>query len=116
MRIGRLANQTGVSERMLRYYEQEGLLQPTRTASGYRDYSNDDMETVRHIHTLSNAGLKIEVIRTLLPCIRGNQPVFEPCTAVRAALKQELGKLDQKLSDLGKSRQMVAGYLESLDS
>lgn len=38
MRIGELARRTGVSERMLRYYEQEGLLRPARTTSGYRDY------------------------------------------------------------------------------
>jgi len=114
MKIGALARQAGVSERMLRYYEQEGLLQPARTGSGYRHYSEVDVLAAKRIRMLSTAGLKIETIRVLLPCMSGDQPTFEPCSEVRAALHREAEKLDEKLRDLRESRQIVQGYLRSL--
>jgi DNA-binding transcriptional MerR regulator len=116
MRIGALARCAGVSERMLRYYEQEGLLRPARTESGYRDYGDTEVQTARRIRMLSASGLKIETIRVLLPCMLGEQPTFEPCREVRAALSREVEKLDDKLRDLGESRQIVSSYLQSLES
>ncbi|PWC18869.1 MerR family transcriptional regulator [Brenneria corticis] len=116
MRIGELARRTGVSERMLRYYEQEGLLQPVRTDAGYRDYGNAEVQVAQRIRMLSAAGLKIETIRILLPCILDNQPRFEPCKEVRAALRQEVEKLDEKLRDLGESRQIVASFLNGVET
>ncbi|KLD74856.1 MerR family transcriptional regulator [Xanthomonas hyacinthi] len=114
MKIGELARQTGVSERMLRYYEQEGLLQPARTESGYRNYGEAEVETARRIRLLSAAGLKIETIRVLLPCMLGDQPTFAPCREVRAALHREVEKLDEKLRGLSESRKIVKSYLHGL--
>lgn len=115
MWIGELARRTGVSVRMLRYYEQEGLLKPARTDAGYRDYGNAEVQVAQRIRMLSAAGLKIETIRILLPCILDNQPRFEPCKEVRAALRQEVEKLDEKLRDLGESRQIVASFLSGVE-
>lgn len=114
MRIGELSRRSGISERMLRYYEHEGLLRPARSASGYRDYDEQDVEAVNRIRMFSKAGLKIESIRILLPCTRGPDARLVPCPEVRAALHRELDKLDEKLRDLMESRQLVAGYLRSL--
>ncbi|GAA5178872.1 hypothetical protein GCM10023322_07070 [Rugosimonospora acidiphila] len=57
MRIGTLARETGVSERLLRYYEEQGLLRPVRLANGYREYDESDVTTVSHIRALLAAGL-----------------------------------------------------------
>ncbi|MEU6192280.1 MerR family DNA-binding transcriptional regulator [Streptomyces sp. NPDC047061] len=38
MKIGELSHRTGVSTRLLRYYEQQGLLHPSRLPNGYRDF------------------------------------------------------------------------------
>jgi hypothetical protein len=43
MRIGELRRRTGVSERLLRYYEEQGLLRPQRRPSGYREYDDSDV-------------------------------------------------------------------------
>lgn len=45
MRIGELAERIGVSPRSLRYYEQQGLLSPSRAANGYREY--DQLALIR---------------------------------------------------------------------
>lgn len=115
MKIGELSRRLGISERMLRYYEQEGLLKPARTESGYRDYDENAVLVAKRIGMLSAAGLKLESIRTLLPCILDDQPIFDPCLEVRAALHKEVENLDRKLRDLKESRKIISGYLRSLD-
>lgn len=47
MQIGELARRCGVSARMLRYYETEGLLRPGRSPAGYRLYRPADITTVQ---------------------------------------------------------------------
>ncbi|WP_406628961.1 MerR family transcriptional regulator [Amycolatopsis sp. WGS_07] len=69
MRIGELAQRTGVSTRSLRYYEQQGLMQSTRSAGGQRHYPADEVERVELIRRLFDAGLHSKVIARLLPCV-----------------------------------------------
>lgn len=70
MRIGELARRTGVSERSLRYYEQQGLLRSERTAGGHRDFGEWAVDRVIRIQALYAAGLASKKIAVLLPCIR----------------------------------------------
>ncbi|MGF6959922.1 MerR family transcriptional regulator [Paraburkholderia youngii] len=116
MGIGELARRIGVSERMLRYYEHEGLLKPMRTESGYRDYGPEEIDAAHRIRVLSAAGLKISSIRLLLPCVLGAKPVFHPCAEARAALRREVEKLDVKMRDLGESRRVVASLIKAIDA
>jgi len=52
VRIGELSRRTGVSVRLLRYYEEQGLLSPGRAGNGYREYRDGDVDVVRQIRTL----------------------------------------------------------------
>ncbi|MAA99927.1 MAG: MerR family transcriptional regulator [Stappia sp.] len=114
MQIGEISERSGVSVRMLRYYEAEGLLTPHRRDSGYRDYSDADLEEACRIRQLADAGLTIDAMRDLLPCIISPEPRFDPCENLRARLSGELEKLDRKLEDIGRSRDLIAGYIDSL--
>lgn len=114
MKIGEIAQRSGISVRMLRYYESEGLLNPLRCDSGYRDYSEDDLTEARRIRQLADAGLTIDAMRDLLPCIISPEPRFDPCDNLRARLAGELEKLDRKLDGITRSRALIAGYLDSL--
>lgn len=116
MRIGELSEQTGISQRMLRYYEQEGLLEPERSCAGYRMYNARSVALARHIRNLNEAGMKLKTIKILLPCISGEEtpPQFVGCPEVKAVLQNELKKLDEKLRELGNSRNAVAGFLYDL--
>ncbi|WP_193106275.1 MerR family transcriptional regulator [Brachybacterium sp. FME24] len=69
LRIGQLAAQAGVSPRALRYYEQQGLLEAERTASGQRVYPAAAVEKVRFFQLMYAAGLTSDNIATLLPCV-----------------------------------------------
>lgn len=66
MRIGELAARSGVSVRALRYYEEQDLLAPQRTAAGHRIYSDEDRERVLWIQEFFKAGFCSAVIRDLL--------------------------------------------------
>lgn len=67
MRIGEFAALTGVSARMLRYYEQQGLLVPAgRDANGYRSYDETQAGTARRIRGLIDAGLPSRLVAGLL--------------------------------------------------
>lgn len=116
MHIGELARRTGVSARMLRYYEHEGLLNPKRTESGYRDYGSDEVDAAQRIRMLSAAGLKISSIRLLLPCVLGEKPVFHPCVQARALLRGEVEKLDIRLRELSETREVVVRLLSAVDT
>ena len=76
MRIGELSRQTGVPVRLLRYYEDQGLLRPDRSANGYRAYEPADVQRVTQIRGLIDAGVPTAIIRDILPCLD------DPCTIV----------------------------------
>lgn len=74
MRIGQLAQATGVSSRSLRHYEMKGLLKPHRYQNGYRDYSEAALLQVERIRWLLSAGLTTKAIRRMLPCVLEEGP------------------------------------------
>ncbi len=62
--IGEIAKKTGVSIRTLRYYDEIGLLQPTKDpSSGHRIYTEEDILQLHKIMSLKFIGLSLEEIR-----------------------------------------------------
>ncbi|GAA1604357.1 MerR family transcriptional regulator [Kribbella sancticallisti] len=111
MLIGDLARRTGVNPRLLRYYEAQGLLETTRTPSGYREYDEDAVTTVRKIRVLLKAGLSTETIRTVLPCTVGEGPEFDWCAELRDLMDRELAAMDDRIDTLQQTRGTLAYYL-----
>ena len=66
MKIGEAARKVGAPARMLRYYEQQGLIESSRSANGYRDYSEGQVEQARHVRALVEAGLSTRMIKIVL--------------------------------------------------
>ncbi|MGJ4944917.1 MerR family transcriptional regulator [Bradyrhizobium sp. HKCCYLS1011] len=115
MKIGELSRRTGISVRMLRYYEEEGLLSPQRTDAGYRDYGPAEEEVVRRIKVLGSAGMTLETIRQLLPCVQNTRPDFTPCNELRRILAQQVGLIDDRIDMLTQSRTILARFLSSVN-
>lgn len=108
MRIGDLSRQTGVSVRLLRYYEEQGLLRPTRRPSGYREYHEDDVRTVHNIRTLLGAGLSTRTIAALLPCMVDDGRILAPaCSGTLSDLQREQERIDQAVADLQAARAVL---------
>src|SRR2546430_2340393 len=96
MRIGEIAARAGVSVRALRYYEEQGLLAPTRTSGGQRRYADGAVARVRWIQLLLGAGLPSGTIRDLLPCVESGDVTPE----VLRRLAQERARIHQQVTEL----------------
>jgi DNA-binding transcriptional MerR regulator len=103
MRIGELSRRTGVSPRSLRYYEEQGLLTSSRSATGQRHYSDAEVERVSLIQQLFDAGLSSRVIATVLPCVEtpGDRGVVE---GAFATMMRERDRIDTEITRLIETR------------
>ncbi len=115
MRIGALARSTGVSERLLRYYEEQGLLRPVRRANGYREYDEPDIARVERIRALLAAGLPTTVIAQVLDCVHtdGGQLVPSPCPGMVGHLRREHTRIDEAIDQLQASRRALGALLSA---
>jgi DNA-binding transcriptional MerR regulator len=108
MRIGELAALTGVSERSLRYYEEQGLLSPTRKPSGYRDYAVSDVDVVRHVRMLLSAGLNTTFIKEVLPCMVDTGDGLAPgCPELLPHLRNERDRMTVAIDGLATARTLL---------
>jgi DNA-binding transcriptional MerR regulator len=113
MKIGELSSRTGVSHRMLRYYEQQGLLDTRRSSNGYRHYGQDAPVTVAQIRGLLAAGIPTDVIRDILPCAQGATPTLTPCPDLIATLRTQLAEQQSRIDCLQQNRDALRRYLDT---
>jgi DNA-binding transcriptional MerR regulator len=115
MRIGELARRSGVSERSLRYYEQQGLLRSERTPGGHRDYGDWAVDRVIRIQALYAAGLNSKKIAQLLPCMRdadgGPNEFATPRLVGELAAERE--RIDRMIADLILSRDILDEVIDA---
>ncbi|MEO3972463.1 MerR family transcriptional regulator [Streptomyces sp. CAU 1734] len=114
MRMGEFSRRTGVSQRLLRYYEEQGLLRPARRPSGYREFAEADLATVRGIRVLLAAGLNTATIAGLLPCMVEDGRILAPaCSGMLPDLHRERERIDTAVAGLLAARdaldEVIAG-------
>ncbi|GAB1511209.1 MerR family transcriptional regulator [Actinophytocola sp. KF-1] len=115
MRIGRLAERTGVSERSLRYYEQQGLLTADRTPGGQREYPEQAVDRVIRIQELFAAGLTSKTIARLLPCMRdadgGPSAIATP--RLIDDLVAERTRIERTMTELASAREVLNDVIKA---
>lgn len=114
MRISEVADRTGTSSRLLRYYEEQELLVPARNASGYREYSAQDVEVARRIRQLLDAGLSTATIRTVLPCLNERAGRLAPiCSDTVEDLRREQARMEAAIEALTASRDALSRVIDA---
>ena len=111
MRIGDLANRTGVSVRSLRYYEEQGLITSTRTSSGHRRYVDSDIGRVLFLQRLYAAGLSSRTIAEVLPCV--DTPSIHASEDAFQRLLQERERISTQIDDLTATRDALDVLIRS---
>lgn len=108
MRVGELAERTGVSVRSLRHYERAGLVEARRDENGYRVFDAGAVECVRRVRGLLDAGFTIsEVLPLSASLVKGKSS--EPCSAAVAELyRRKLDQIDRRIQCLQEVRALVA--------
>jgi Cu(I)-responsive transcriptional regulator len=98
MNIGDAAKSSGVSAKMIRHYESVGLFpEAVRTESGYRQYTDKEVGTLRFIRQSRDLGFSIDQIRELLGLWQNRQ---RPSRQVRTLAQAHLADLEEKLKEL----------------
>ena len=114
MLISELAGQTGTTPRALRYYEEQGLLRPDRRTSGYRDYDERAVRTVRHIQLLLSAGLGTNAIAEILACVPDGTTVLAPtCPELLDALAEERARITRSIEKLTAARDILDRLIQA---
>jgi len=89
--VGQVAERSGVAISTLHFYERQGLLRSTRTASNQRRYSRDALRRVAFIRASQHVGISLAVIREALDQLpRERTPTREDWARLSAAWRTEL--------------------------
>lgn len=108
MNIGEVSRLTGISAKMIRYYESTGLLSAVdRSAAGYRQYSERDLHSLRFIRRARDLGFEMNQIRDLLALW---QDQGRHSQDVKALARAHIEQLEQRIQEL----QAVANSLRTL--
>ena len=108
LKIGELAKATDTQVVTIRYYEKEGLLRQTeRTGSGYRLYSQDDVERLHFIRRCRQHGMSLSEIRGLLAFRDSPAP---SCAWVNELVERHIAKVEEQIASL----QTLKAHLETL--
>ena len=114
MQIGELSRRTGTARRLLRYYEEQGLIASGRAPNGYRVYDEATVDRVLQVRGLLDAGLPTRIIAQLLPCLGIPGSIYCPEEAspeMLATLERERDRMSERIRFLERNRDAIDDYV-----
>ncbi|WP_063127305.1 MerR family transcriptional regulator [Nocardia fusca] len=116
MRIGELAERTETPARSLRYYEQQGLIEPRREPNGYRVYDDYLIDRVTQIRGLIDSGIPTRIIKQILPCLDKPRTVVvsDADPALLELLAQQRDRMTARITCLTRNRDAIDSYMQAV--
>lgn len=109
MNIGLVAEQTGMSAKTLRYYEQLELVKPGRSDNGYRQYSSSDVQHLQFLHRARLMGFTINECRRLLSLYVDDE---RASADVKALATEKMNSIEVKILELQTLRESLARLVD----
>ncbi|MBI4528503.1 MAG: heavy metal-responsive transcriptional regulator [Deltaproteobacteria bacterium] len=107
--IGKVARRVGIRPSAIRYYERQGMLQPTmRGANGYRTYNDAAVKLLLFVKRAQSLGITLKEIRPLLNLATQGQ---QPCSHVKQLARNHLREIDNKIRELQGLRKQLRALL-----
>lgn len=97
MNIGDAAKRSGVSAKMIRYYEEIGLIKASRRANGYRDYDESDVSVLQFIRRTRDLGFSLDEASSLLALWRDRK---RPSREVKRLASQHIEDLERRMREM----------------
>ena len=91
MNIRQIEEQLGIPRANVRYYEKEGLLHPQRGENNYRNYSEEDVETLKKIKLLRQLDMPVDTIRAVQ---QGDMTLEDALSFQSRILRSEAARLE----------------------
>ena len=113
LKINEVEALVGITKKNIRFYEEKGLLSPSRNSdNGYRDYGQEEVDVLRRIKLLRKLGVPIEEIRRMQ---EGTQTVGDGMRRHLVTLERERQNIDEavRLCGLLKEREVPLGELDA---
>lgn len=102
--ISKIAKMCGLSRTSLIYYDSIGILTPQRTESGYRTYSEDDLDRLQKICVYRNTGMSLDEIKEVLS---------QESSSTQELLEKRLRELNREIAILREQQQLILDILGS---
>jgi Cu(I)-responsive transcriptional regulator len=105
MNIGEAAAASGVSAKMIRYYEETGLIPPAgRTGSGYRTYGPKEVQILRFVRRARDLGFPMDKVAELLALWRDRE---RASSDVKRLAEDQIAALEHRIREMGAMKQTL---------
>lgn len=114
MNIGEVAKRSGLNSKTVRYYEDIGLVQASsRSANGYRQYSQHDLEQLQFIQRARKTGFNLDECRHLLSLLNNQD---RQSHEVKTLVMEKVNIVEQQIEELTLMRQCLIDLAKQCQS
>lgn len=110
MNIGTASELSHLPVKTIRYYEEIGLIEPTRSGNGYRDFSEVDVQRLKFLQRARGLGFSIEECRDLLSLYEDRN---RASADVKALTRAKIQEVDRKINELKSLKRVLETLAEA---